>query len=104
MARTLQKQLICVQAATFADWFAELRHLAGQRWPDGSDQAPTAYAVWAQASIRHEAKHGSPARFRTEGQQGLEILACRTTHSIPAGMERDAGSTTRRCKLRTSGT
>jgi hypothetical protein len=26
--------------------FAELRELAGERWADVADQAPTAYAVW----------------------------------------------------------
>lgn len=46
MGRTLQKQLIRVQAQTFADWFAEVRELASERWPDVSDQAPTLYAVW----------------------------------------------------------
>jgi hypothetical protein len=29
-----------------ADWFAELRELAGDRWPEVADQAPTVYAVW----------------------------------------------------------
>jgi hypothetical protein len=42
----LQKQLIRVQAQTFADWCAEVRELAGERWPEVSDQAPTLYAVW----------------------------------------------------------
>jgi hypothetical protein len=46
MARALQKQLIRVQAATFADWCAEVRDLAGERWPEVSDQAPTLYAAW----------------------------------------------------------
>jgi hypothetical protein len=46
MGRTLQKQLIRVQAQPFADWFAELRELAGERWADVADQAPTVYAVW----------------------------------------------------------
>jgi hypothetical protein len=30
----------------FADWCAEVRDLAGERWPEVSDQAPTLYAVW----------------------------------------------------------
>jgi hypothetical protein len=30
---------------TFADWFAELRELAGERCADVADQAPTVYAV-----------------------------------------------------------
>jgi hypothetical protein len=33
MARNIQKQLIRVQAQTFSDWCAEVRELAGQRWP-----------------------------------------------------------------------
>jgi hypothetical protein len=46
MARTLQKQLIRVQAQTFADWCAEVRDLAGERWPEVADQCATLYAVW----------------------------------------------------------
>ena len=46
MARTLQKQLIRVQAQTFADWCAEVRDLAGQPWPEVADQCATLYAVW----------------------------------------------------------
>lgn len=46
MARTLQKQLIRVQAQTFADWCAEVRDLASERWPEVSDQAPVLYATW----------------------------------------------------------
>jgi hypothetical protein len=57
MARTLQKQLIRVQAATFVDWFAELRELAGERWPQVSDQAPTAYAVWGGGATPQQALH-----------------------------------------------
>jgi hypothetical protein len=34
------------QDQTFADWFAELRDLPGERWADVADQAPTIYAVW----------------------------------------------------------
>jgi hypothetical protein len=41
MARTLQKQLIRVQAQTFADWCAEVRDLAGERWPEVADQCAT---------------------------------------------------------------
>jgi hypothetical protein len=37
VARTLQKQLIRAQAATFADWCAEAHDLAGERWPEVSD-------------------------------------------------------------------
>jgi hypothetical protein len=41
------------QDQTFADWFAELRELAGERWADVVDQAPTIYAVWAAARRRN---------------------------------------------------
>jgi hypothetical protein len=34
VARTLQKHVARRQDQTFADWFAELRDLAGERWPD----------------------------------------------------------------------
>jgi hypothetical protein len=46
MARALQKHVARRQDQTFADWFAELRELAGERWADVADQAPTVYAVW----------------------------------------------------------
>jgi hypothetical protein len=46
MARTLTKHVARRQEQTFADWFAELRELAGKSWPDVADQAPTVYAVW----------------------------------------------------------
>jgi hypothetical protein len=46
MARALSKAVARRQDVTFADWFAELRELAGDRWPDVADQAPTVYAVW----------------------------------------------------------
>jgi hypothetical protein len=38
MARNLQTKLIRVQAQTFADWCAEVQELAGERWPEVSDQ------------------------------------------------------------------
>jgi hypothetical protein len=38
MARTLTKHVARRQEQTFADWFAELRELAGERWPDVADQ------------------------------------------------------------------
>ena len=47
MARTLTKHVAKRQEQTFADWLAELRELAGDRWPDVADQAPTVYAVWS---------------------------------------------------------
>ena len=43
MTRALQKHIASAQ--TFADWFAELKDLAGERWADVADQAPTVYAV-----------------------------------------------------------
>jgi hypothetical protein len=46
MARALQKHVIRAQAATFADWFSELRELSGERWAEVSEQAPTAFAIW----------------------------------------------------------
>ena len=46
MTRALQKHIARRQDQTFADWFAELRELAGERWADVADQAPTVYAVW----------------------------------------------------------
>ncbi len=46
MARALQKNAARRQEQTFADWFAELRELAGHRWVDVADQAPTIYATW----------------------------------------------------------
>jgi len=42
----LQKHVARRQDQTFADWFAELRELAGERWADVADQGPTIYAVW----------------------------------------------------------
>ena len=46
LTRALQKHVARRQDQTFADWFAELRELAGERWADVADQAPTVYAVW----------------------------------------------------------
>jgi hypothetical protein len=37
MARALQKHVARRQDQTFADWFAELRELAGERWADVAD-------------------------------------------------------------------
>jgi hypothetical protein len=52
MARTaIQKHIGRQQEQTFTDWFAELRELAGDRWPDFADQAPTVYAVWGGGAI-----------------------------------------------------
>ena len=46
LTRALQRHVARRQDQTFADWFAELRELAGERWADVADQAPTVYAVW----------------------------------------------------------
>jgi hypothetical protein len=53
MTRALQKHVARRQDQTFADWFAELRELAGERWADVADQAPTIYAVGAAVRRRH---------------------------------------------------
>jgi hypothetical protein len=55
MARSLQKQLIRVQPATFADWCAEVRELAGERWVEVSDQAPVLYATWVGGATPQQA-------------------------------------------------
>jgi hypothetical protein len=57
MARALQKHVIKAQAATFADWCAEVRDLAAERWPEVSDQAPTLYAVWGGGATPAQAIH-----------------------------------------------
>ncbi len=57
MARTLQKQLIRVQSLTFADWCAEVRDLAGERWPEVADQCATLYAVWGGGATPAQALH-----------------------------------------------
>jgi hypothetical protein len=45
MARTaMAKHVVRRQEETFVDWIAELRELAGERWPEISEQAPTAFA------------------------------------------------------------
>jgi hypothetical protein len=57
MARNIQKQLIRVQAQTFSDSCAEVRELAGQRWPDVADQCATLYAVWGGGATPAQALH-----------------------------------------------
>jgi hypothetical protein len=57
MARNLQTKLIRVQAQTFADWCAEVRELAGERWPEVSDQCATLYAVWGGGATPAQALH-----------------------------------------------
>jgi len=48
MARTaVTKHVARRQEITFADWCAEVRELAGERWPEIADLAPTLYATWA---------------------------------------------------------
>jgi hypothetical protein len=41
MARTLMKHVARRQDQSFADRCAEIRELAGERWPEFSDQGPT---------------------------------------------------------------
>jgi len=55
MTRTLAKHVARRQDQSLADWCVEIRELAGERWPEFSDQAPTLYAVWggARASPLH---------------------------------------------------
>jgi hypothetical protein len=55
MARTLTKHVAKRQEQIFADWFAELRELAGDRWPDVAAQAPTVYAVWGSGGTPQQA-------------------------------------------------
>ncbi len=55
MPRALQKHVARRQDQTFADWFAELRELAGDRWADVADQAPTAFAVWSGGATVQQA-------------------------------------------------
>jgi hypothetical protein len=45
----MTKHVVRRQEEMFADWFAELRELAGERWPEISEQAPTAFATWVDA-------------------------------------------------------
>jgi hypothetical protein len=48
MARnSIQKHVMRHQTITFADWYAELRELAGERWFEVAEQAPTAFAIWS---------------------------------------------------------
>jgi hypothetical protein len=52
---SLQKAVARRQDVTFSDWFTELRELAGDRWPDVADQAPTVYAVWGGGATPQQA-------------------------------------------------
>jgi hypothetical protein len=40
IARTLMKHVARRQDQSFAAWCAEIRELAGERWPEFSDQGP----------------------------------------------------------------
>ena len=55
MTRALQKHIARRQDQTFADWFAELKELAGERWRASADQAPTIYAVWGDGATPAQA-------------------------------------------------
>jgi hypothetical protein len=57
MARAIQKNIARRQEQTFADWCVEVRDLAGDCWPDVSDQAPTLYAVWGGGATPAQALH-----------------------------------------------
>jgi hypothetical protein len=58
MARTaVIKHVARRQEVTFADWCAEVRALAGDHWPEVSDQAPTLYAVWGGGATPAQALH-----------------------------------------------
>jgi hypothetical protein len=87
MARAIQKNIARRQEQTFADWFAKLRELAGDRWPDVADQAPTVYAVgWrrdAAAGFLHGGAH-SPAKgsgriTQRDGRSGQYVRPSLTT-------------------------
>ncbi|MGH6846447.1 MAG: hypothetical protein ACREC0_03095 [Methylocella sp.] len=57
MARALQKHIARRQDQTFADRCAEVRFLAGERWPEVGDQAATLYAVWEGGATPQQALH-----------------------------------------------
>jgi hypothetical protein len=57
MARAIQKRIARRQDVSFSDWVAEVRDLAGERWPEVSDQAPTLYAVWGGGATPQQALH-----------------------------------------------
>jgi hypothetical protein len=64
MTRALQKHR---GGITFADWFAELRELAGERWADVADQAPTAFAVWGGGATPAQALYNGGINSPAEG-------------------------------------
>jgi hypothetical protein len=53
MTRALQKHVARRQDQTFADWFAELREQAGERWADVADQAQRSMRFGAAVRRRH---------------------------------------------------
>ena len=67
MARTLMKHVARRQDQSFADWCAEIMELAGKRWPEFSDQAPTLYAVWGGVTPA-QALYTGWAHSRAEGR------------------------------------
>ncbi|QBR72153.1 hypothetical protein CU048_13730 [Beijerinckiaceae bacterium] len=54
MARAIQKHIARRQDVTFADWFAELRELAGDRWPT------------SRIKHRPSTRYGAAARRRSK--------------------------------------
>jgi hypothetical protein len=60
-------KLIKIQAATFSDWIVELRELAGESWPEVSDQAPTLCGLGWRRDAGASASHGR-ADIAAEGR------------------------------------
>lgn len=81
MTRTLQKHVARRQDLTFADWFAELRELAAERWPDVADQGPTIYAVWGGGATPAQALHGW-AHFAAEASGGIGMADEEIRHAL----------------------
>jgi hypothetical protein len=57
MARSLQTKLIRAQLITFSDWCADVRELAGERWPEVADLRATLYGVWGGGATPAQAIH-----------------------------------------------
>src|SRR5580704_8443783 len=76
MTRALQKHVARRQDQTFADCFAELRELAGERWADVADQAPTIYAVWGGGATPAQALYMG-AHSPAEDGGGIITSPCR---------------------------
>jgi hypothetical protein len=55
MAKALQKHVVRRQDRPFADWWDELREVAGDRWAEIAEQAPTAFAAWACSASPEQA-------------------------------------------------